>query len=497
MRSRWPLLPALLFLCLGFVAGRAPAQGPPATDGATAEEQGDATGAGAGGRELFLVYSINNLGYIDVCGCKHKKVRQGSLTRRATYLHEAAVHHPHMLLIDGGNTLFRRDDRKKKPHERLQAAEKAKVIVEAYNRMGYRATVIGHYDLSLGLERLREYEQMAKFPFLSANLAWKESGALLFPPTTELEVNGIKVGILGLSLASLQPYYLDMKAPGAEVIDTLEAARRHVPGLRERNDLVIVLSQNSADFNRELAREVPGIDFILDPLIQMGSNKIWLDEEELREQIGDALILRTDSQGARLGTLDLRVVPSGGAFVDRAAGSPVPAARSSYAFERLSLEPYFLEDPDIKRLVEQFKTSTRFVSTETLPPLPDKEKFLTASACADCHAAQHEWWQKSKHSHAFASLEETGDQWRQDCIGCHTLGYGLAFIRPEDAEPYKNVQCESCHGLNPEHIDDPEAHPWPRIKETACLVCHNKEQTRNEFVFLRERRKVACPKMEP
>ena len=28
-------------------------------------------------QNLFLVYSVNNVGYIDVCGCKRKKVRQG------------------------------------------------------------------------------------------------------------------------------------------------------------------------------------------------------------------------------------------------------------------------------------------------------------------------------------------------------------------------------------------------------------------------------------
>ena len=31
------------------------------------------------GRDLKLVFSINTVGYIDVCGCKKKKVRQGSV----------------------------------------------------------------------------------------------------------------------------------------------------------------------------------------------------------------------------------------------------------------------------------------------------------------------------------------------------------------------------------------------------------------------------------
>jgi len=70
-------------------------------------------------KNLFLVFSINNIGYIDVCGCKRKKVRQGSITRRAAYIGQARYHHENLLLIDGGNTLFGPDDGKKKDFEKI------------------------------------------------------------------------------------------------------------------------------------------------------------------------------------------------------------------------------------------------------------------------------------------------------------------------------------------------------------------------------------------
>ena len=77
-------------------------------------------------RDLFFIYSVNNVGYIDVCGCKHKKVRQGSLPRRASYLRQVRSRRDDLLLVDGGNTLFGSDDRKAKPHEKTQLKEKAK-----------------------------------------------------------------------------------------------------------------------------------------------------------------------------------------------------------------------------------------------------------------------------------------------------------------------------------------------------------------------------------
>ena len=85
----------------------------------------------AGNDDLFLVYSVNNVGYIDVCGCKRKKVRQGSLTRRAAYIKQARYHHDNLVLLDGGNTLFGAEDGKKKDFEKKQLLEKAKVIIES------------------------------------------------------------------------------------------------------------------------------------------------------------------------------------------------------------------------------------------------------------------------------------------------------------------------------------------------------------------------------
>lgn len=449
-------------------------------------------------KDLFVVYSINNIGYIDVCGCKRKKVRQGSLTRRGSYIRQARYHHPGMLLLDGGNTLFGPDDRKAKDFQRQQLFEKAKVLVEGYNRMGYNAQLVGHHDLNLGLAELRQLQEMADFPFLSANLTDAGSGELVFEATAEVEIGGVKVGILGLTLDTIPEYYLEKASPAKPlaVTSSLEAAKKHIPGLRERNDLVILLSANQVETNRKIAEEFPQVDLIIDPLIELGNHAVWVDEEQLIEKVGNVMLMRTDSQGARLGTLDITWYPDGRPLTVIPLDVAPPEGRSLYWFERVSLEPHLLEDPEIALLVDAFKKGSAFVDTEKLPALHEKDKFLTVATCSACHIEQTEFWKTTTHSTAFASLEATEDQWRQDCIACHVVGYGQAFIAPEDAEPYKNVQCESCHGLNPQHPLDPVAHQWPRIEEKSCLVCHNEAQTFSEFRFLTERRKVACPPMK-
>lgn len=448
-----------------------------------------------GVKPLLMVYGVNNYGYIDVCGCKHKKIRQGSITRRASLLSQLRLSYPDILLVDAGNTFFGRKEQRLKAHEKRNPIERAKVLVESYNRLGYHAATIGHFDLILGLDVLKELDQLAKFPIVCANYIEEATGELVFPPFTEVEIGGVKVGILGLTNNNLQPHYLKTRAPGTAPTDGMEAALKYVPELRQRNEIVIVMSQNDESFNRKLAAEVPGIDFLIDPFFNLGSSKIWVEKDELRESIGDTTLLRCDAQGARLGSLDLWMAKSL-PIVDREA-TPPAEGQSSYRFKRYPIEPHFLEDPEIVQLVEAFRKGSKFINTAELPPLPHKEKYLTASTCQACHPAQYDWWQGTTHAHAFASLEKTGDEWRQDCIGCHVLGYGQTFLEPKDAEPYKDVQCESCHGLNPEHPNDPAAHKWPRIREQTCLTCHNKDQTLVEFNFFKERPKVACPPMTP
>ena len=451
----------------------------------------------APGQKLQIHFGVNNLGYIDVCGCKHKKVRMGSVTRRMSYLKQMrGLMKAEIALVDGGNTFFSDKYLRTKEHEKPELIEQAKVLVESMNRMGYVASTVGHYDFLMGLEPLLDLQKRAKFPFVCANIENKETGELLFPATHEFEQNGIKVGILGLTLSTVQPHYFNRRAPGYIVTDHIEAAKKHVWQLRSRNDVVLVLSHNTVDNNKKLAQEVKGIDFIVDPFMEGGHHKLWLEEDQLMVEEGTTLIARTDSQGARLGIIDLRVNKGGIPFVNRKT-TAVPEGRSSFEYRRVDIEPHLLEDPEIKLLVDSFKKASKtFIDTASLPPLPNKDKYLTASTCQACHVEQYDFWKKTKHGTAFASLEETNDQYRQECIGCHVLGYGQTFIAPADAEPYKDVQCESCHGLNPNHPSDPAAHPWPRIRDTACLTCHNERQTRSKFRFPQERQKIACPKIK-
>jgi 2',3'-cyclic-nucleotide 2'-phosphodiesterase (5'-nucleotidase family) len=469
--------------------------------------------SGQAPRKLTLVYNVNNAGYVDVCGCKHKEVRQGSITRRASFLKQLRATGRDLLILDGGSSLFALDERVKES-ELVEAVRKAELIVEAYNRMGYRAMAVGSGDLAAGLEVLKKLEGKAKFPFLSANLVDKSTHAPIFPTHAVVEVGGIRVGFFGLTLNTMSRAYLAKVAPGITITDPLEAAKGILEELRGKADLIIALSHLREETNFELISKLGDLEIVVDPFIQYGSHHTWIKDEEWQTFREDTLLLRSDGQGARLGVLDIQMVAPRGKFAaeDRlrqlreavAAGTATEEekaeierirGRNLFTFQRVSLEPHHLTDPEIDLLVEEWKKNIDPSQVAHLEDqLPKKSEFSTVEGCRKCHEKVYEFWKGTKHAHAMASLEATNDQHRFDCVGCHSLGYGLAFLDTSKIGPYANVQCESCHGTNTKHAEDPAKNPFRRITRTDCIVCHNKEQTRSEFNFSQARGNIQCPK---
>ncbi len=461
-----------------------------------------------------LIYNVNNAGYVDVCGCKHKEVRQGSLPRRASFLKQIRGTGRDILLLDGGSSLFPIGKRVKE-EQHHEAVRKAKLIVEAYNRMSYRALCVGPFDLAAGFDVLKDLEKRAKFQFLSANLIDKKSGKLLFTPHAVFESGGVRVGVVALTLETMTRGYLAKVAPNLKAEEPKAALRRSLTALKDKVDLVVVLSHLREETSKAITREFPDVEILIDPYIQYGNHHTWIKEHEWLEVRGDTVFLRGDGQGARMGVLDITLTAgsrkplvhlanlaaaeekastSGAAPEDRALLEGL-RGRNPFDFQRISLEPHHLNDPDIELLVEQWKKNVDpSIAAALEKTLPRKNEYLTSSKCQSCHQKQYEWWSGTKHAHAMASLERTGDHQRFDCIGCHSLGYGKAFLDTTNVGVYAGVQCESCHGTNPQHAVSPKQHKYRRLSRKACIVCHNKETTRKDFAFSSARRMVACPK---
>ena len=74
-------------------------------------------------------------------------------------------------------------------------------MTDIMNAMGYDAAAIGNHDFDFGLEALEARAEQAEFPFLSANIRDRQTGAIpeFAIPYFVTEVNGVMVGIIGLT----------------------------------------------------------------------------------------------------------------------------------------------------------------------------------------------------------------------------------------------------------------------------------------------------------
>ena len=83
----------------------------------------------------------------------------------------------------------------------VSAVTHGEAMVDVMNTLGYSAAAIGNHDFDYGVENLKLRASQANFPLLSANLLDGKTGETpgFAHAFTILDVNGVKVGVIGLT----------------------------------------------------------------------------------------------------------------------------------------------------------------------------------------------------------------------------------------------------------------------------------------------------------
>lgn len=255
------------------------------------------------------------------------------MARRATVIKQERETNPGLVLVlDGGSSLT---------GSWVANKSEGQVMVDAMNAMGYDAMALGRMDLSIGLDKLLERQKEAKFAFLSANLVSRVDDKPLFKAYTTFERNGVKVGIIGLS----EPEAL--QAPGvndkAKLADAAQVVKRYVDELRPQVDLLVLLSHQGIDKDKELVQVVPGIDLVI------GGNTRKLMREP--EQVGNTLLMEQGYRGEWLGRFQVSF---------DAQGAP-----SGAKVDIISLDDKYADDAEIVELLGKW---TKLFPSPTPPP---------------------------------------------------------------------------------------------------------------------------------
>lgn len=223
--------------------------------------------------------------------------------------------------------------------------------LEFMHMLGYDAMTIGNHEFDKGPEGLAAFVKEAKFPIVSANIDFSAEPALnamastvvqddaaqfagKIYPAVILNVNGEKVGILGLTTEETKT----ISSPGKNIVfkNYEESARNTVKMLEGKGiNKIIALSHLGYDVDQKLAAEVEGIDLIVG-----GHTHTKLDKPV---QVGSTVIVQANEYTKFLGRVDLtfdqngKVTSFDGGLID------------------VTKEGGLAEDPDVKAKLDEYQ----------------------------------------------------------------------------------------------------------------------------------------------
>ena len=477
-----------------------------------------------GARAVTIVYTNDILGELEPCGCRSNPT--GGMVRKAAFIDQLKKANPSepLLQLDGGDLLF--DSSTLPENLKPQAEVQARALLAAHDAIGQDAFVPGEKDFALGTRKLKELLRKSRTQALSTNLIDKKSGNPVFQTSKIYKFGKRKIAVIGVSGTDLS-WPADIKA--APAIESFRKEWKRLLASSGKLDALVALTHQGVDADRELARAIPEIDVIIG-----GHSQSFLQTPEKVEKPGGhgTLILQSSFRNQWVGKLPLDL-----------KGRPIEAEHrlvqldAGYEPEAGSPDPYGMK-ARVSRFKEEVAKTNEDLSLKQakLSRVHSTESavFQTFPKCAECHLKQFDFWRKTPHGGSYAALVAAQQAENQECIVCHSAGFGknggwnditkpaersllpaegdksgstrtlgpaqitpflealheesklTSKVRVEKEDPDKvtllnatrqlsrvwvNVQCESCHQPAGDHPFG-EA-PYSKTVETeTCLGCH-------------------------
>ncbi|MDI6760376.1 MAG: multiheme c-type cytochrome [Candidatus Brocadiaceae bacterium] len=430
-------------------------------------------------QEVCLLFSGEERGYLEPCGCA--KPLLGGIAKRQTFLESLSEPWLSVSLGDlvGGDTLAA-------GHVRRQDELKAETLIQALKIMGHSIHNLGEMDLDMGLEVLAYLFPPGPVTLLSSNIRLSGShpdipytleivpykvcdvGAGLAPAPVRagLKPAPLRIGFLGiLSPTLLGPSSVAEKGrmpPGVEIIPPAEALPPLIRELKDKADVLVLLSHASMEESLKLARDFPEFQLIAsghraDHPVVVKEGKTWVFTPGIK---GKHLVLYLYNPDKGSGVMEIVTLD------ERLEDSALMLSLLDNYQERLK------EEKLLSR-VERF-------------PLPGQTSYVGSRACSPCHPAVSQHWGSTPHATAYETLLKAGRASDPECVACHVVGlnYTSGFQSQEVSPDLAGVGCEICHGPGSLHIANARRDRssdlslqdgYGKVSPEDCKGCHDPE----------------------
>jgi uncharacterized protein with PIN domain len=208
-----------------------------------------------------------------------------------------------------------------------------------------------------------------------------------------------------------------------------------------------------------------GIDVVVNGHIEKDTDLIDMDPIKVNGKI----LVQPGERGQKMGELTVHIDNS---------------RRKIFQQRIVRLDSNIKFDPEMVKWYEEYNKEIEDLFFASLDARKNNVKgnkvYASEQICLSCHQNKHETWEKSRHAHAYETLNKVNKAFDPECLKCHVTGFNHigGFVSEVDTPELKNVQCEVCHGPMLKHSKSPQEKPG-RNALVACKGCHVKNHSPN------------------
>ena len=407
----------------------------------------------------LLIFSGDLRGEIQPCGCAEEG-DMGGLPRRLTFFKQQQAQHSDLFYFDLGNNF---------PEPSGQGDLKIQLIQTALKKLRPQVVLVGPNEWQNGLHSLDP-----EIPYLLSNQS-RNFSFLSVKKISLAQQNTISVrGYLSPELV----YQNQNDSTLILQVDPELLSRWKDEFENNKTAFRILLFRGNADELQQFENSA-----LFDLIVAGSSNDDELNQVlKMKTKTASFPMIPTKGQGIFTGKLTAsgKLNPNKNEIVP--AGLSLTWLRGSFEDAPELTETFRKYDAAVKELF--------FTNLDRMDKQRRDSPFIGNEVCAGCHAEIVAIWEKSRHAHAFATLENKGKHFDPECLECHVVGLkpwkapvnasaadrkfegGTGFLSLQLTPHLKNVQCENCHGPARAHLGNPKIHPANYDPKSACVNCH-------------------------
>jgi len=198
---------------------------------------------------ITLAHTNDTHGHIQ----EDQSQKEFGFAKIATLLKEWRAENPNFLLLDAGDTF---------QGTVFVNQFKGESILPILNSLDYTLMTAGNHEFDFGYEQLLKLRDSLDYPVINANV-FTADGKNLLVPTYKTEIGGKKFAFAGFVAEDTPVLTHPNNVKGLTFKSPVEVAKAIVPELKKEADHVVVVSHIGVDIDREIAKNVPGIDLIV------------------------------------------------------------------------------------------------------------------------------------------------------------------------------------------------------------------------------------------